>query len=142
MKKKMYLEYLSNRFGYQFRRASDAMMADLRNRLDEENVNPTQASILLIVADNAGITQSDVCRILGIKRANMVPLIAKLESDKLIERYPLDGRSHALTVTPLGESVLEKVKSHIEEHEARYLSRLDADFVARLMRELPKLWEE
>ncbi len=142
MKKKMYLEYLSNRFGYQFRRASDAMMSDLRNRLDAEKVNPTQASILLIVADNAGITQSDVCRILGIKRANMVPLIAKLESLKFIERHPLDGRSYALTVTPLGEAVLEKVKSHIEEHEASYLSRLDADFVARLIRELPKLWEE
>lgn len=111
------LHPLDNLLGYHLRRASVAMMADLGRRLQEVKLRPTEATILLLIEANPGCIQSEIGRILGIQRANMVPMIAALEKVGLIVRSAMDGRSYALHLTEQGEATLQAAKIHIDAHE-------------------------
>ncbi|MCZ3374478.1 MarR family transcriptional regulator [Rhizobium sp. ERR 922] len=106
--------------GYQLRRASNVMMADLGSRLQAIELRPVEASILTLIDANPGCTQSDLGRSLGIQRANMVPLMVGLTKAGLVDRAPVGGRSRALRLTRTGSAKLETVHAIIEAHEARF----------------------
>jgi hypothetical protein len=90
---------LSDLVGYALRRASSAMMEDMAKRMGALGLRTSEASVLMLIRANPGITQSDLCRALGIQRANMAPLIARMEARKLVARSRSDGRSFGLAVT-------------------------------------------
>ena len=117
---------LENRLGYQLRRASAVMMADLGHSLAPLNLTPAEATILILIGVNPGCTQSDVGRSLGINRANMVPLIAALLKQGMIEKAPVDGRSQALTLTNAGRAQVEAAQRIIDKHEARFRALLNS----------------
>jgi len=121
------LHPLDNLLGYHLRRASVAMMADFGKRLQAIKLRPTEATILLLIETNPGCIQSDIGRILGIQRANMVPMIAALEKAGLIARSAMDGRSHALHLTEQGEETLQAAKTIIDAHENYFQSMFSAD---------------
>lgn len=116
---------IAERLGYLLRRASSAMMADLGAALAEIGLRPVEGTILVLVAANPGCIQSDLGRALGVKRANMVPLVAALAGRGLIDKAPVDGRSLALTLTREGEAMRERAESIIDAHEARFAALLD-----------------
>lgn len=111
---------ISSRLGYLLRRASSAMMADLGTALAEIALRPVEGTILILVGANPGCTQSDLGRMLGIKRANMVPLISALATRGYIEKSPVDGRSLALSLTAQGERVRQAVENVMDVHESRF----------------------
>lgn len=111
---------LETLLGYQLRRASNVMMADLGSRLQAIELRPVEASILTLIDANPGCTQSDLGRSLGIQRANMVPLMVGLTKATLVDRAPVSGRSQALRLTRTGTERLEMVRAIIEAHEARF----------------------
>ena len=115
---------IAQRLGYMLRRASSAMMADLGAALGEIGLRPVEGTILILVAANPGCIQSDLGRALGIKRANMVPLIAALARRGLIEKAPVDGRSLALSLTREGEEMRARADTIINAHEARFAALL------------------
>lgn len=94
---------LSRRPGYALRRAANAMMSELARRLSTIDLRISEASILLFVEDRADVTASEIGRTLDIQRANMVPLLNRLEGAGLVERRPLDGKSQAVLLTPAGQ---------------------------------------
>jgi DNA-binding MarR family transcriptional regulator len=110
--------------GYALRRASAAMQHELGLRLSSLGLTATEASILILINANAHATQSDVGRTLGIKRANMTPLTARLVERTLIDRHPFDGRSQTLRLTAIGETILKDVWRAVEAHEAHLLSHI------------------
>ena len=103
--------------GYVLRRASIATMGRLHQHLGVHDLRATEASLILLIGERAGLTQSEAGRILGIKRANMVPLTAKLEARGLLERLQLTGRSQELVLTAIGKRMLAKVRASITAHE-------------------------
>jgi DNA-binding MarR family transcriptional regulator len=111
--------------GYQLRRASSVMMADLASTLRETGLRPVEATILLVIESSPGCTQSDVGRLLAIKRANMVPLVAGLFRRDLIYRAPVDGRSQALFLSPAGEALAREARKAIDTHEQRFQALFD-----------------
>lgn len=115
---------LENRLGYQLRRASAVMMADLGRLLAPLDLTPAEATILILIGANPGCSQSGVGRSLGINRANMVPLIAALLKQGMVEKAPLDGRSQALTLTSAGRAKVEAAQRIIDKHEARFQALL------------------
>lgn len=119
--------------GYQLRRASSVMMADLAAALRETGLRPVEASILLVIESSPGCTQSDVGRLLAIKRANMVPLIAGLFKRDLIYRAPVDGRSQALFLSPAGETMARDARQAINTHEQRFQDLFEDRQVAALL---------
>lgn len=129
------------RLGYMLRRASAAMMAGLGVALAEIGLRPVEGTILILVGANPGCIQSDIGRMLGIKRANMVPLIAALAGRGLVEKSPVDGRSLALSLTSAGEQLRAQVDAIMDAHEARF-ERLLAGRDISLLREALRLIAE
>ncbi len=117
---------IASRLGYLLRRASATMMADLGEALGAVGLRPVEGTILILVGANPGCIQSELGRALGIKRANMVPLIAGLTAQNYLEKSPVDGRSFALSLTPRGEEARARVDGIMDAHEAGF-ARLLAD---------------
>ena len=127
---------LESRLGYQLRRASAVMMADLGRELAELDLRPAEVTTLLVIADNPDCSQTEVGQALAIKRANMVPIISRLMDRGLVDRRRLDGRSHALTLTEQGRKIADDALARIDRHEARFaelLGRPDAEVLFRCL---------
>ncbi|MET0282727.1 MAG: MarR family transcriptional regulator [Steroidobacteraceae bacterium] len=130
---------LATRLGYQLRRASVLMMADLDTRLAPTGLRPAELTILLLIGANSGCRQGEVGDMLGIKRSNMVPLIANLMSKGLVARTRTDGRSTALSLTAKGRAMALSGNRLIDRHEAVFRARLDSRALDSLLAALATL---
>lgn len=128
--------------GYLLRRASAMSMARLAKRLRTLHLNPTDATILIVIDSNPNAKQSEIGRLLDIARANMAPLISRLATRKLIERQPVDGRSHGLTLTRSGQTLIPKIKNVIAEHEAEVMGRVPVSQRDALIASLQAVMEQ
>ena len=126
--------------GYQLRRLSLVAMSDLADALHPLGLRPAEASVLQTIDTNPGITQSEVGRMLAIKRANMAPLIAGLEARGLIGREPMNGRSQALNSTSEGKALAAAAFKQTEGNEARCFPALTADERVHLAERLRRMW--
>jgi DNA-binding MarR family transcriptional regulator len=130
---------LADRLGYQLRRVSVAMMADLSVKLVPLGLRPAEATILLLVGANPGCQQGEIGEALGIKRANMVPLIARLVDAGLVARARADGRSHAISLTARGVGKVAAVNKVLDRQEAQFHASLDSRSLANLLKALATL---
>lgn len=131
---------LANLPGYVLRRASIATMGRLHLHLAVHDLRATEASLLLLIGDRAGLTQSEAGRVLGIKRANMAPLTAKLAARGLLQRLQRNGRSQELELTPAGKRMLGKVRAVTAAHEAETMARVPEDLRPHVIPILLALW--
>ncbi|MFM5932405.1 MAG: MarR family winged helix-turn-helix transcriptional regulator, partial [Novosphingobium sp.] len=112
--------------GYLLRRAANAMMAELHSRLSELDLRISDASVLMLVADRSDMTSSELGKMLDIQRANMVPLLNRLEAAGHITRLPIDRKSQAIVLTDQGTAQLAKVRSLTEAFEDDLMQRIPA----------------
>jgi DNA-binding MarR family transcriptional regulator len=121
------LAYLGDHIGYVVRRAQLAIFKDFIQTLAPVDIRPAQYSVLIVIAQNPGLTQAELGRALAIKRANLVGMLNELERRKLARRVasPSDRRSHALHLTPHGRQMLDRFHKLALEHEARATRTLD-----------------
>lgn len=131
---------LRSRPGYLLRRASAAMMADLTARLATLGLRPTEATVLMLIDDHPGITQSSIGRTLQIKRANMAPLAARLSDQGWIAGRAVDGRSTGLYLTDAGGVFISRVRAEIDAHEARIIALIPEPHRAHLVPALKAIW--
>ncbi len=128
--------------GYALRRASAAMMARLTLRLEPLGVRYVEASILMVIAENPGISQSALSRMLDIKRANMTPLAARLEERGFIERSQSDGRTFGLCLTAQGSALAKDIFAAARAHEDDLLGLVPVAHRDHLVPALQALWGE
>lgn len=126
--------------GYALRRASAAVMAKLAARLAALHLRPSEASVLLVIQANPGITQSEIGRLLDIARANMAPLTARLAARDLIVRESAGGRSHGLTLSDIGRRQARKAQRIVAELESELMGRVPAAQRAAFLRTLKALF--
>jgi DNA-binding MarR family transcriptional regulator len=126
--------------GYCLRRANNAMMAELGSRLAPLEMRQTDASALILIGANPGVTASALGRRIDIQRANMVPLLNRLEEAGLILRAPIDGKSQGLELTKEGREKLAAVLAVIEEFERELLERVPLEHRDHLLPALKTLW--
>ena len=127
--------------GYHLRRVSVHSMSDFSAALAPLGLRPAEASVLFVVGANPGVTQSQIGRMLGIKRANMAPLVASLAKRGLLRATPKDGRSHGLRLTTAGGALCRRARRAADAHDRRFFATLaDADR-ARLLGHLRALWQ-
>jgi DNA-binding MarR family transcriptional regulator len=131
---------LANFPGYSLRRAANAAMAELGARLARHDMRQVDASVLILIGQEPGITASAIGRILDIQRANMVPLLKRLDDAGLIARTPIDGKSQGLKLTGEGESRLTEVMREIERFESELLLRVPEAHRDHLLPALNALW--
>jgi DNA-binding MarR family transcriptional regulator len=126
--------------GYQLRRASAAILADLTHALEEVALTPTEASVLLLIGYNPGITQSEIGRTLAIQRANMAPIAAMLTERGLLARSQADGRSQGLVLKRAGVALADRVRAIIAAHETKFLPELSDEERLALIGVLRRVW--
>ena len=136
----MLIDPLRNLPGYALRRASLAVMGQLARRLAKMDLRPTEASVLVVIAANPGITQSEVGQLLEIARANMTPLAARLHDRNLIVRARVDGRSHGIRLSAAGRQLTRKVRQAMTENEAALMDRIPRADHAAFLQALQALW--
>ena len=131
---------LPNFPGYALRRAANATAAELSTRLAESGLRQSDVSVLMLIAANPGVTASAIGRQLGIERANMVPLLKRLEG--LIDRAPIDGKSQGLALTAPGATRLADARRIVETFEAELLARVPPEHREHLLPALEALWRQ
>ena len=127
--------------GYHLRRLSVLVMNDLTQALAPLGLKPADASVLFAIEAHADITQSNIGRLLGIRRANMTPLIAALERRGLVERKPVDGRSQGLGLAAKGQVICRQAHNITRQHEERLFGSIPAAQRRRLIAQLRALWQ-
>ncbi len=125
--------------GYVLRRASAAMTVEIVARFALLGLRLGEASVLMLIKENPGVSSSTLGKTLGIQRANMAPIIARLEASKLIARTAVNGRTHGLALTPTGlEKAGEAARASVQ-HEADLLARVPSQHRAHLLPALKAL---
>lgn len=116
------------------------MMAELGERLAGEGLRVSDATLLMIAGDGARPTASDIGKALDIRRANMVPLLDRLETAGLLAREPIDRKSLAIVLTEAGEDMLARVRKIIARFEATLLEKVPEPHRDHLLPALDALW--
>ena len=126
--------------GYSLRRASNAMMGELVRRLADQDMRLADTTAMMLISENPQITASAIGRVLDIQRANMVPLLKRLEDAGLVERTPIDGKSQGLCLTKVGEQKARELQATLNQFETDLLARIPAEHRSHLLPALDALW--
>ena len=126
--------------GYALRRAANATAAELAARLAPMELRQSDVSALILIGENPGVTASAIGRTLDIQRANMVPLLKRLEDAGLIDRAPIDKKSRGLELTALGRERLAEARAVVEQFERELIERVAPEHRAHLLPALEALW--
>ena len=123
------LGVLNERLGYFVRRVQVWVFQDFIRRLSSIDVSPAQFSVLVVIAANTGLSQSQLAVTLGIERARLARLLHHLERRGLMQRLPssADGRRHALRLTRDGQKLLARAKSLAAQHESALKEKFGSD---------------
>ena len=73
-------------------------------------LTPRQFAVLMIVADEEGLTQTDLVERTGIDRSTLADIVARLLGRGLIQRRRAkeDARAYAIKLTPQGAKALAR----------------------------------
>lgn len=106
-----------------------------------ENLTPTQASVLGIVAHRGPIGMTEVAEIEGLNPTMLSRVVAKLVDDGMLTRQPdpADQRAVQLGATDTGHDVHQRIIRSRTETVARILDGLSPDVTAALHDALPAL---
>lgn len=133
-------DVLSTLPGYALRRAANAMMSDLASRFGEADLRISDASVLLIVGRRSDMTSSEIGKVLDIQRANMVPLLNRLEKAGLIMRKPIDRKSSAIILTDAGVARMEHAHAITMQFESDLINRIPPQHREIFVSSLNTLW--
>ncbi|EKJ8518157.1 MarR family transcriptional regulator [Pseudomonas aeruginosa] len=130
--------------GYHLRRASVFDLQGAVSALEATNTRPVPLSVLVCIQETPGISSAEICRRLGMQRANIVSILANLEERGLFlrETDAADQRIQRLFPTRRGEAEAAHGLALLTEHERRLLHRLSAAEQKELRRLLAKIWQE
>jgi DNA-binding MarR family transcriptional regulator len=128
--------------GYNLRRASAFALNDFAVELSDASLRPVTYAMLALIDERPGIRAAELCRVLGIKSANMVALIAELEERGLVERdeHAGDKRVQVLRLTRAAREAMPAWRQRVRRHEDRFLHRLTTKERATLLRLLRRIW--
>lgn len=117
---------LENLVGYNLRRAHAVQRQRFASVFGPEGIRPVLLSALGLIYETPKLKQSDLGKLLEVKRANVVTMLDELEQRGLIERRRSneDRRAHEIELTPEGR---EQTHRWLRMH-----ARLEEDLVANL----------
>ncbi|WP_214470068.1 MarR family transcriptional regulator [Mesorhizobium sp. dw_380] len=133
---------LDAQIGYNLKRASAFALNDFAIELADVDLRPVTYGMLALIDERPGIRAAELCRRLGMKSANMAPLLAELEERGLVERddHAEDKRVRVLTLTQAAREAMPPWRQQVRRHEDRFLQRLTKKERAMLLRLLRLIW--
>jgi len=135
---------LDAQVGYNLRRASALALNDFTIEMADAALRPVTYAMLALIDERPGMRAAELCRLLGMKSANMAPLIAELEERGLIDRddHAEDKRVRVLALTAAARAAMPAWRLKVRRHEDRFLQRLSKKERATLLRLLRLIWAD
>ena len=117
---------LAKHVGFHLRLAQLAMFKDFEQGLGEIGISPAIYSVLEVLQQNPGLTQSKLASVVRLERSSVVPMLDKLGQRGLVRRMAstTDRRHNHLYLTPAGAELLLQANERALQHEARVCARL------------------
>lgn len=118
--------------------------AQFADRLRVTGFAPADAGILRLLRGEAGLSQQELAKRLGIHPSRLVAILDGLESRGLVERRPNpeDRRLYSLHLTPAGGEKLGEIGRVAQEHQQALLVSLSSGEQERLGMLLEKIAQE
>lgn len=97
--------------GYTFNLVGRELIRALQSRLEPLGITPGQVAQLLALYQTDGLTQRELCEIVGIEQPTMANTLNRMERDGLIERrpHPSDGRKQLVYLTDKARALGSRV---------------------------------
>ncbi|MBY0294619.1 MULTISPECIES: MarR family winged helix-turn-helix transcriptional regulator [Methylobacterium] len=135
------LAHLEGLLGYTLRRTQVAISRSFVQIFSDLDVRQTQLGVLNVIEGTPGLKPSQIGALIGIKRANVGPLLDELERRGLVRREPApaDRRSHALFLTEAGAALMTELHRREAAHEERIATLLEPEERAVLLRLLRRV---
>jgi DNA-binding MarR family transcriptional regulator len=129
--------------GFHIRLAHGACYRHFTETFIDLDLTQKQVSVLWLIYDHPGISQTDLGQRLRMDRATTMTIVNRLQARHYLrrEKSPSDGRKQALYLEPQGEAVLIKARAAIREHEAWVKGRFTDSEVKTLMELLARIHE-
>jgi len=110
---------LASHVGFHLRLAQLAVFKHFESKLGEIDVTPAVFSVLEVLQQNDGITQSKLAGVVALDRSSVVPLLDKLAKRGLVERRAstTDRRHNHLHLTDSGRDLLAEAHRRADQHE-------------------------
>lgn len=127
--------------GYSMKRAFMVIRADLTRTLEPFELRMITFTALTLVADNPGLSQSQLAQAMAVERPNLVVIVDELETRGLItrDRVPTDRRTYALHITTEGAQLLARATEAVAAHENAIMGGLSAEEEAALVATLKRI---
>lgn len=136
---------LSQVVGYLLRRAHNAFLTywTIRFRHSETPITPVQGGMLVVIANNPGLTQTELARMMNVEGPTLMQSIDRLEQQGYLQRVrrPGDRRSYSLQLTPLGDEVLSAIQAFLPVRDEDMLADLTPEEVKVLTGLLTRIVE-
>jgi len=118
---------LAQRPGFLIRRLHQIHLALFAEECAGFDVTPVQFSIMSVIALQPGLDQSQISEEIGVDRATLANVVARLEAGGLLKRITsrLDRRQKLLTLTPRGKSLLARMRDPVFRAHARTIGALE-----------------
>jgi MarR family transcriptional regulator, transcriptional regulator for hemolysin len=112
-----------------------------REHSRELSLEPAHCRALLVLADNAGISQTALADLCGLSGSHVTRVVDLLELCGWAERHPHpnDRRAHLLSVTPNATQVLRRICGSIDGALSQALQNLSAQEISTLLHLLGQL---
>lgn len=134
---------LANSPGHLIHRAQQFAADCYMETAGRDVLTQRQFAVLATVADNEGLTQTDLIRATGIDRSTLADLVARMATKDLIEREraPHDGRANLVRITQNGRSALESLRPQVAKADQAILDALPKSKRASFLDALQRLTE-
>lgn len=135
---------LAGWLGFHLRMAQIASFQAFAREVGEIDLPPGRFALLTLIDRNPGISQTVLSRAAGRDKSTLTPALRDLMRRGLIarERLAKDRRSYHLTLTPAGQTVLQRLTECARRHERRLDRIVGARDRARLLQLLRKIMAE
>lgn len=94
-----------------------------------------QYSVMAIIDENPGRTQTAIAEAAGLDRSSLVPILTRLEKNGFITRRQVEGdkRAYAVSLTNKGRQELAELDKEVQVLEAKFIRGLGEKNHARLI---------
>jgi DNA-binding MarR family transcriptional regulator len=119
---------LWGRPGFLIRRLHQLHVAVFLEEMSEDAITPIQYGLLSVLADSPGLDQLSLAEELGIDRANVADVLARMETRGLVSRVAseADRRRKYCSATEEGLFFVKKYFGNMQRAQERLLYPLDA----------------
>lgn len=120
---------LAQRPGFLIRRLHQIHISLFAEECAGFDVTPVQYSIMSVIAHRPGMDQSQISEEVGVDRATLANVVARLEVAGLLKRIVsrLDRRQKLLTLTPRGKTLLTRMNEPVFRAHARTIEALEPE---------------